>query len=164
MSLFYLEGIVFDDKNKTPISKAEIYLLDSKTHQTIKQTSTNINGHFFFNLNNQNDYEILTVKKGYEITPFIETAKEIYENKTIKILMKKSESQMSLFGTILTKLIEVPIGFLFEYLLISSLIFEISSVPYFGFKRTLPFIVISGFNLFLWILHLKQKSQDKKFF
>ena len=162
ISAFYLEGIISDDKTKTPIGRAQVYLIDSKTHQTIRQTYTNINGHFFFKLDNHEKYEILAVKKGYEVTPFVEAAKETYEKAPINILLKKSESQSSFFGIILTKLIEAPIGYLFEYLLISSFLFEITSIPYFGFERTLPFILISGFNLFLWILHLKQKSQTQK--
>ena len=162
MSAFYLEGIVLDSKTKTPISKAEVYLVSAKTHQTIKQTSTNINGHFFFRLANCEDYEILAVKKGYEIAPYVEAAKEIYSKTPITILLKESESKIGFFSTILTKLIEAPVGYLFEYLLVSSFMFEITSIPYFGFQRTLPFLIISAFNLLLWVLHLKQKSQIQK--
>jgi len=162
MSNFYLEGIVSNNKNKMPISKAQVYLIDNKTHQTIKQTSTNINGHFFFKLDKHEDYEILTVKKGYEITPILEAEAETYKKSPLNIFLKESESQMGFLGVILSKLIEMPIGFLFEYLLISSLIFEIASIPYFGFERTLPFMLVSVFNLFLWVLHLKQKSQSKR--
>jgi hypothetical protein len=162
MARFYLEGIVLNDKTKAPISKAQVYLVDGKNHQIIKQTSTNINGHFFFKLNVHKNYEILTVKKGYEIMPFIEAAQETYKKAPLKILLKESESKIGLLNIVLTKLIEMPIGFLFEYLLILSLISEIISAPYFGIQRTLPFMLISGFNLFLWILHLKQKSQSKK--
>jgi hypothetical protein len=162
ISAFYLEGIVLNDKTKIPISKAQVYLVDNKTHQTIKQTSSNINGHFFFRLNKHEDYEILIVKKGYEITPFIEAAAETYTKAPIIVLLKESESRIGLFKNTLNKLIEMPIGFLFEYLLILSLASEIASVPYFGFVRTLPFLIISGFNLLLWVLHLRQKSQNKK--
>jgi len=162
MSAFYLEGIVLNDKTKTPISKAQVYLVDNKTHQTVKQTSTNINGHFFFRLNKHDDYEILTVKKGYEIAPFIEAAAETYVKAPIIVSIKESESQVGLFKNTLTKLIEMPIGFLFEYLLVLSLTSEIASVPYFGLVRTLPFLIISCFNLLLWALHLRQKSQYKK--
>jgi len=159
---FYLEGIVSNDKTKLPIGKAQVYLVENKTHQTIKQTSTNINGHFFFKLKKHEDYEILIVKKDYEITPFIEAAAETYRKAPINIQIKESESKIGFLGAILSKLVEMPIGFLFEYLLISSLIFEIFSVPYFGLERTLPFLLISVFNLFLWVLHLKQKSQSKR--
>jgi hypothetical protein len=162
LSALYLEGTVLDEKNKKPIGRTQIYLIDSKSHQTIGVTSTNTNGHFFFSLNNQNSYEILAVKEGYEITPIIEAAKETSENKTIKIMLRKSESQTGLFRTLATRLIEAPVGYLFEYLLVSSFLFEVTSIPYFGLGRTLPFILVSGFNLFLWVLHLKQKSQTQK--
>jgi hypothetical protein len=162
MARFYLEGVVLNNKTKIPIGKAQIYLIDSKTHQIIKQTSTNVNGHFFFELRAHKNYEILTVKKGYEVTPFIEAIQETYKKAPLKILLKESESKIGLFNIILTKLIEMPIGFLFEYLLITSFVSEIISIPYFGFQKTFPFMLISGFNLFLWILHLKQKSQGRK--
>ena len=162
MSAFYLEGIVLNDKTKIPISRAQVYLVDNKTHQTVKQTSSNINGHFFFRLNKHEDYEILTVKKGYEVTPFIEAAAETYTKAPIIVSLKESESQIGLFKNTLTKLIEMPLAFLFEYLLILSFTSEIASIPYFGFVRTLPFLMISGFNLLLWVLHLRQKSQYKK--
>lgn len=162
ISAFYLEGIILDEKTKKPISKAQVYLIDSNTHQTIRQTSTNVNGHFFFKLDKHENYEILTVKKGYEITPVIEAARETYTNTPIKISLRKSESKIGVANTLLTRLVEMPIGFLFEYLLMSSLISEVASIPYFGLTRTLPFIAISGFNFLLWALHLKQKSQSKK--
>jgi hypothetical protein len=162
MSAFYLEGIVLNDKTRVPISKAQAYLVDNKTHQTIKQTSSNINGHFFFRLSKHEDYEILIVKRNYEITPFIEAEAETYAKAPIVILLKESESQAGFFKNTLIKLIEMPIAFLFEYLLILSFTSEIASVPYFGFLRTLPFLMISGFNLLLWALHLRQKSQNKK--
>ena len=162
MSTHYLEGFVMDEKTKRPIGKAQVFLVNAKTHQTVKQTSTNANGHFFFKLSVHENYEILAVKKGYEVMERIEAAKELYSKTSINILLKESESTAGIFNTILTKLIEAPIGYLFEYLLISSLLFEIASVPYFGFQRTFPFILISGFNLLLWVLHLKQKSQSGK--
>jgi hypothetical protein len=162
LSELYLEGTVLDGTNKKPIGKAQIYLIESKSRQTVEKTTTNVNGHFFFSLNNQNRYEILAVKEGYEITPAVEAAKEINENKTIRIILRKSESQRGFLKTIATRLIEAPVGYLFEYLLVSSFLFEVTSIPYFGLGRTFPFILISGFNLCLWILHLKQKSQTQK--
>jgi hypothetical protein len=162
LSELYLEGTVLDGTDRKPIGRAQIYLIESKSRQTIGKTTTNVNGHFFFSLNNQNSYEILAVKEGYEITPAVEAAKEISENKTIRIILRKSESQTGFLKTIAARLIETPVGYLFEYLLVSSFLFEITSIPYFGLERTFPFILISGFNLFLWILHLKQKSQTQK--
>jgi len=159
MSSYYLEGTVSDGESKTPISKAEVYLINAKTHQTIKQTSTNRNGHFFFKLANCEDYEILTVKQGYEIAPQTEAAKEIYSKKPINISLKRSESKTD---SAIAKIIETSIGFLFEYLLATSVLFEITSIPYFGLQRTLPFLLISAFNLTLWTLHIKQRRQIKK--
>jgi hypothetical protein len=158
MSSYYLEGTVSDGESKAPISKAEVYLINAKTHQTIKQTSTNRNGHFFFKLANCEDYEILTVKQGYEIAPQTEAAKEIYSKKPINISLKKSESKTD---SAIAKIIETSIGFLFEYLLATSVLFEITSIPHFGLQRTLPFLLISAFNLTLWTLHIKQRRQIK---
>lgn len=159
VSSFYLEGTVLDGETKKPISKVNTYLIDGKTHQAIKQTSTNTNGHFFFELDNLENYEILAVKNGYEITPFIETARETYNKLPVNILLKKSESQANFIVTILLRLIEIIMGYFFEYLLIFSFLFELLSIPYFGLQKTTPFILISGFNFFLWILHLRQKGQ-----
>lgn len=162
ISAAYLEGNVLEEKTKIPIGKAQVYLIDKNTHQTVRQTATNINGHFFFKLNDSKDYEILAIKRNYEITPFNETSTETHGNKPVNILLKKSESRGSLPRVIVTKFIEAPIGFLFEYLLVSSFMFELTSIPYFGFQRTLPFLIISMLNLLLWVLHLKQKTKPKK--
>lgn len=157
MSALYLEGTVIDEKTKTPISRANAYLINSSTHQTIRQTSTNIFGHFYFNLNNHKNYEILIVKEGFEIAPIIKAGE-----KPVVILLKKAEAKKGLFGIILNKFIEMPIGFLFEYLLVTSFMFEISSIPFFGFQRTSPYLLISTFNLLLWVLHLRQKRQNAR--
>jgi len=162
MSSFYFEGTVLDGETKRPISRVNIYLIDGETHQTIKQTTTNINGHFFFALGIHKNYEVLAVKNGYEITPFIEALEETYSKKPIIILLKESEAKTNSFSVTLIKSTEAFIGYLFEFLLLFSFIFEILSIPYFGLGRTLPFLLISVFNLFLWVLHLKQKSQTQK--
>jgi len=96
MSSFYFEGTVLDGETKRPISRVNIYLIDGETHQTIKQTTTNINGHFFFALGIHKNYEVLAVKNGYEITPFIEALEETYSKKPIIILLKESEAKPTL--------------------------------------------------------------------
>lgn len=146
----YINGVVFD-QHKNPVVLANVYLTNTENEQIVQSAKTNGKGEFFFK-KGEGKYQLMVMKKGYQPTP--QLAYQEKEDVSFKITMEKKDIRSTLldnFKSILSSLF----GMSFETLGLLSLIFEILFIPSFGLVKTLPFLSISIFNIFLWTLHLR---------
>lgn len=148
----YINGVVFDTNGKV-LPMANVYLTDTQSEQIVGNAKTNNKGEFFFK-KGLSQYSLMVMKKGYKSTPQLP-----YEEKN-DVALKITIEEDNLENRIKDKIINFfcsSIGISFETLLLLSLFFELLFIPNFGIK-TLPFILVSIFNLFLWILHKRRKA------
>lgn len=146
----YINGVVFD-QHKNPVTLANVYLTDIENEQIVQNTKTNGKGEFFFK-KGEGKYQLMVMKKGYQPTPQLPYQEK--EDVSFKITMEKRDIKSTLseaFFGIFSSLF----GMSFETLGLLSLAFEILFIPSFGLAKTLPFLSISIFNIFLWTLHLR---------
>ena len=146
----YINGVVFD-QHKNPVVLANVYLTDIDNEQIIQSTKTNGKGEFFFK-KGEGKYQLMVMKKGYQPTPQLPYQEK--EDVSFKITMEKKDIKSSLYD-VLTHALSSLLGMSFETLGLLSLVFEILFIPSFGLAKTLPFLSISIFNIFLWTLHLR---------
>ncbi len=147
----YINGVIVDTNGKI-IPLANIYLTDTTSEQIIASTKTNGKGEFFFK-KGLGQYSLMVMKKGYKSTSQIP-----YEEKTdvaLKITIEEDNWENKVKDKVVNFICST-IGISFETLLLLSLFFELLFISNFGIK-TLPFILVSLFNLFLWILHKRRK-------
>lgn len=149
----YVEGVVYDEKDN-PIPGANVYLNDSETEEIISSTKTNRRGEFFFRrtASQKDKYLLLVMCKNFKTTHLIP-----YEAKThvhLKITLEKEHEGLNLIENI-GKVLSETLGMSFEGLAVLTFIFEILFLVNFGVIRTVPFLVVSVFNLFIWSLYIR---------
>lgn len=146
----YINGVVFD-QHKNPVVLANVYLTDAENEQIVQSAKTNGKGEFFFK-KGEGKYQLMVMKKGYQPTPqLLYTEKE---DVSFKITMEKKDIKATLYD-VFSHTLSSLLGMSFETLSLLSLVFEILFIPSFGLVKTLPFLSISIFNIFLWTLHLR---------
>lgn len=144
----YIDGIITDEKGN-PLEEAHVYLADPLDERIIGQTTTDKKGVFFFKKDLET-FLLMSMKKGYSPTHL----KKYKKTSLIQISMQKSIERFGFFDHAL-KLITSIFEMSFEMLIIIALAFEILFLDTFGVARTLPFLIISVFNLLLWSLYLR---------
>lgn len=155
----YIHGVVYDEDEK-PVPGANVYLTDKKSEEIISHTKTNKYGEFYFR-KGKSEYLLLSMAKGYVNSPVFEY--HARRHLKFKINLRKEETGLNLLGK-MNHYFGHVLGISFEVLLLGSFIFEILFLNSFGVAKTLPFLLISIFNLSLWILHLHNKSHSKVVF
>jgi hypothetical protein len=147
----YIYGIVTGHDNK-PMSGARIELIELKSQTVITHTITNKSGRFAVKNTFKQEYiKLIASKDGFaESEQIIETDGQ----EPVKINIEPHASRPAL----------LPGGFkhvageLFELAILLSMLFELVFLFSFGIERTLPFFVISVFNLILWIFFQREKK------
>lgn len=154
----YIYGIVTG--TDTPISKASVELIDKKTGKILTHTLTNKKGHFQIRNTFGNDsYKILVAKDGFKPTGVtIDDLSDLENGLKIQLLDGDKNTNLSLSGI---KILDHIGGSLFESSLVISIILEIIFLYFFGLAKTLPFLVLSFFNIVLWIFYLRGHNDYK---
>ena len=150
----YVHGVVYDE-NDQPIPSANVYLTDKQDEKIISSTKTNKRGEFFFKKKGKsNEYFIMAMAKNFMPSPVLEYHEK--EHLKFRLTLEEETKQLYLINQI-NHLVSVMIGMSFEVLLIASFVFELLFLNSFGLLKTLPFLLISIFNLVIWTLHQKNK-------
>lgn len=155
----YIHGVIYDEEDR-PVPGANVYLMDKKNEEIISHTKTNKEGTFYFK-KGKSEYLLMAMARNYINSPIFEYHPR--KHLKFKINLRREETGLNLLGKINHYLGHV-LGISFEVLLLGSFIFEILFLNSFGVAKTLPFLLISIFNLSLWILHLHNKSHNKVVF
>jgi len=151
----YIHGVIYNEDDK-PISLVNVYLTDKNSEEIVSNTTTNSNGEFYFTRGNS-EYLIMVMKKGFKTTPLVPYEEKDYLK--FKITLQKDDAVTN-FKEKFAHTLASAFGVFFEVFMMTTLIFEILFLTTFGLAKTLPFLVISVFNLILWILHLRHKPQE----
>jgi len=146
------KGII-KDKSGKEVPKAQISFI--KDHEVVFQTSTNINGVFF---TGNKDFDHIEISKvGYESATFPFSHQIDENNPTFYIEKPDDLAQSILHNTFST--LKYMIGLLFEVLVILLFVLELLFIPTFGILKTLPFLIITGIMLFIYIQQGVLKSR-----
>lgn len=159
----YIHGVVYDENDK-PIPNANVYLTDKADEKIISSTKTNKYGQFYFRkkqTNKKAQFLLMAMARDYKNSPLFEYRER--EHLKFKINLEHEKEGLDLVGKTI-HYSEHFIGMSFEVLIIGSFIFEILFLNSFGVAKTLPFLLVSIFNLVLWILHMHNKSHSKNIF
>lgn len=153
--LAHIHGTVIDPHAKSPITQADVYIIDADRKVIVDQTSTNKIGEFFFDKLPEGHYEVQVMKRGYEPSGTFEYPLpdgvpgqftiSLHQNETLEQSVRENISWAA----------ENVIGFSFELLLIASLVFEVLFGYTFGWQKVIPFLLISLANLLLWLIFLR---------
>ncbi len=151
----HIHGIVVDATSHSPITQADVYIIDADKKMIVEKTLTNKAGAFFTSSLPSGHYTVRIMKKGHEPSESLEypLPDGVPEKFTISLL--KSETLQQSIRENISWAAENVGGFLFELLLIASLIFEILFGYTLGWQRVIPFLLISLANLFLWLIFLR---------
>ena len=150
----YVSGVIKDTKSKV-LANAHVYLVDLSSEEIIGQTKTNSLGHFFFR-NSLKNPAIIVMEKGYKTTHL--TPYKKIDGDEFSVTLEKIQSEKEKIISIPKRFVRGIFGFTFEWLLLFSFIFELMFLLTFGFVRTLPFLTLSIFNLFIWIVYLRVRK------
>jgi hypothetical protein len=154
----YIHGVVYDENDK-PISQANVYLTDKANEEIISNTKTNKRGEFYFKKSasiqkNKSGFFLMAMARNFKPSPVF----EYHEKEHLKFrITLEAETGESAVVTNFNHLVSIMIGMSFEVLLILSFVFELLFLNSFGLLKTLPFLLISTFNLVIWTLHQKNK-------
>ncbi len=160
----YIHGVIYDENDK-PIPNANVYLTDKEDEAIISSTKTNKYGQFYFRKKqgkkDKTQYLLMAMAKNYKNSPLFEYRER--EHLKFKINLEHQSEGLDFIGKSI-HYSEHFIGMSFEVLIIGSFIFELLFLNSFGIAKTLPFLLVSIFNLVLWILHSHNKSHSKNIF
>jgi hypothetical protein len=157
-SLENISGTVCDQGTKHPISNADVFLLKQGDPKILAHTRTDNEGKFAFRKLPEMDYNVWILEEGYEESIFGEKKLLASEknNKPIYIL-KHSDVGFSLVEKARTGTKNM-VGILFETFLVTSLFLEFLLGLSLGWIKAAPFLVLSLFNLLLWLDHMRNRA------
>lgn len=156
----YYYGIVTEE-NGFGQSKALVYLIDADKNKIISKTMTNYLGEFFLKKSPAKNYKILVSKNGFEIKPFFEYSFESLEKgEKLVLSINRLDQPKNSFVNFLEQLFEKTAELSFSTLLTISLVFEILLAVEYGMDKSIPFIVISVLNIYLWSFYFHPKNKD----
>lgn len=150
----YVSGKILDQGEK-PISSAQVYIMGSDEGSILKVCRTDKNGVFYFRLNGDK-YELFAMKSGFKPSRIV---KYDPSKKQFLIELEQVDTGKAKVFYYLRELLEESIGLSFEFILIISVIFEVLLIETFGLLRTLPYLMLSVFNLSVWIMHLRHSHR-----
>lgn len=143
----YIRGVVKNEEGK-PIPGVYIDIMAHNGSAVIMHTVTDKLGRFQYKNSLEHEYVKLVLSKdGYPITERIE---KNGEDSILKITLTKNVAHTQ---RVSKAVLQEIFGSFFEVLLIVCLIAEIIFIQSFGLVKTLPFIIISLFNLMLWLFY-----------
>lgn len=153
----YICGKILEDGH--PVSKTLVELFNSRTHTILVHTHSNKAGVFYiprlpsYALDHT---RLLISKDGY-------VPKEIpLRNQGFPVLISFDQHLAKSVHAIhlIFSLFESFCGSLFESFAIFSFIVEFFYLSIFGFLMTLPFFLLSFYNIVLWLLYLREKRRE----
>lgn len=149
----HIQGVVVNEALHSPITQADVYIINSDKKIIVHQTSTNKAGEFFSDSLPQRHCTVAVMKKGYEPSevnyPLPDGVPQQFT-----ISLRRNEDLRQSMREMVFWAAENAVGFSFELLLIASIVFEVLFAYTFGWGKILPFFAVSFLNLILWLLNL----------
>lgn len=148
----FLYGSVVDGDG-APLSMVRVEAMHIKTDEVFAHSDSNKSGGFkFANTFNVPYVKLVAIADGLPtVTMIVPTDYK----QAIKVRMDKHSHTRNI--TALSLFSHIASG-LFEIILIMSLVMELLFLEAFGIARTLPFILLTLFNLAVWIFYQKERG------
>lgn len=147
----YIYGVI-TDMQKKPLSLAWIEVVDLKSNIVLAHAITNKAGRFVLrNTFKQHYVKLVIGKEGfqeYETTIPTDNG-EVVQIQLDTTTQGHSAVKQSIFHVF---------GELFEFVLLLCLIAELFFIASFGIAKTMPFFLLSLFNLLLWLFFQREKK------
>lgn len=145
-----VEGVVVNEKG-FPITGAKIYLIDSEKNIIINKTSTNIFGRFYLPLSKREvRYKLSVISRGYDPSPLLDYSWQALAVGGLVINLGSLSPSTPVLNEVKNE-IGRWLGFMFEGLLIISLVIELAIGSIVGWWKMLPLIGLSLINYSLWL-------------
>lgn len=158
-----IKGRIFDETTSAALAGAHVFLVNIETRKVVAYTETDKNGDFTM-IKSKNDlYDISVLKEGYEEVIFRESEIDSVGIGGYLLAIKKRQTDLTLLER-LTAYSGKIVSLLFEVMIVSSLLFEISLGYALGWTLVFPFLVFSILNLGLWLLHLSHLRSERNLF
>ena len=155
-----IHGRIFEDKSKNAVYRADIFLINSQLNRVVDHSTTNINDNFSFDKLGDIQYELEIMKPGYEPVTYQESEIQAIKPEGYLLSIKKNLNGVTNTEKVKT-ILRSFIALLFESLLVSSLVFELSLGLALGWVKIMPFLIFSIANLLLWLFHLSSIRSAK---
>jgi len=148
-------GWVVDQETKRLLPGAHVFLIKADGNQIIDQSVTTERGQFISKGSLEGDYHLMVMKKGYKPSPLLAYPHASGSPDKFIVGLEKAETSTEYVLSHLEGAAFNIVGFSFELLLATSLLFEVLFVRSFGLARTLPFLAMSFINLGVWFIYLR---------
>lgn len=157
----YIIGLI-SDKDKHPLSRVRIECVDEKTGQVLSHVSTNKAGKFYLHGNlSKHTMHLLITKDGYLPKSLVLTQTALLSSKNLQITLNMVTTPSRIFFWTIFETVERIVSFLFEIVLILSLLLELLFFSLFGFAQTLPFLALSLINILLWVFFIRERFEQR---
>ena len=147
-------GKITEKGTDTPVSKANVYLIDGKINKIIGHTKTDKLGDFYFNKPKIPGFKISVMKKGFLSGPFFEFENETVNAMPLNLKLEKDVSHIKNLFEIGYVYVEDLFGIILEFLIVLSLVFEAFFIGTFGFAKIAPYLILTTINFILLFLFL----------
>jgi hypothetical protein len=137
-------GMVIDKLTRRPLAKTGVFILDQRD-KVVSHALTDAKGNFSLAKLFSGAYKLEVLKDGYASAVFSPVEPLILELTRTEV----ADSALSRLKSFFWGLASL----LFEFLLIASLIFELSFGFFFSWWQVLPFLLLSLANLLLWLVY-----------
>ncbi len=152
----YLFGKV-TDANGAPLSLVRVEVEDAQTKTILRHTTTNKTGKFYFMNKFPSSVNLIFIKEGFQPESRVLPQNGFPEN-GLQIMLDRGTPHHTSAIVVLGRGFKDLLGMLFETALVLSIILEILFCIFYGWEKTLPFLILSILNILLWLFYLNQKS------
>jgi hypothetical protein len=152
----YVRGELVEEITNRPVSRAQVLLLDAKSNERLFETHTNRLGEFILRKPRAKVYKLVIEKHGYDSISVSDYLPNALTGK-LKFIIQKHGAETELSpGKIIKEGIENLSGFLFEFLLLNSIVLEVIFIKTQGLAKTAPFVAITILTIIIWLFYAKR--------
>ena len=147
-----IHGKVIDEQTKQPVSRAQVVFFEKNGQKALYQTESNRKGLFHAHLVARDVRYLVTAKEYVTNEEYLEYIGEKLITSTV--FLTKSESVPKKIRHKILQVARNVLGVFFELSIFSSLLFQVLFISNLGFYRVVPFLVLSTFNVLVWLVYI----------
>jgi hypothetical protein len=149
--LYKVRGVIRDPEYN-PLANVQLFLIDQESQRVVSVATTNKKGGFFSVLRQDKNYTLSAIKKGFEPAK-IDDLKS-WSNQATQEIILQHRTVSEQFMARIKGFLYSGLGVLFELFLVLSLLLQIAFVSNFGLLKALPLLIISIFNIYIWVRYI----------
>ncbi|MCL6096325.1 MAG: hypothetical protein M1444_01400 [Patescibacteria group bacterium] len=145
---------IIDNETKEPVSKTVIFIIDPRNNKILLHSKTDKRGEFYFHKLLAEEFKISVMKKGFLANGDTVFKQQEMNKMPLILSLEKDKNYKKPLVEWVFLYVEGLIGIFLEFILVTSLIFQIFFIFTFGFVRIAPFLFISSLNIILLFLYV----------